>query len=117
MEVRGIDFLLWVKVLGHLALMTYWTSVSKTSTCTMSEPEPHDMDGRVVTRVTVTPETSRRQRQDPTGPPLARFGTRTEGRIRKRLLFTTRCKFRSRVASSYPIHTSRAAILQAGIEN
>ena len=48
---------------------------------------------------------------------LARFFTRTQGRIRNRLLLTTRCRFRSRAASSHPIHASRAAIRQAGLEN
>ena len=38
-----------------------------------------------------------------------------QGRIRKRLLLTSR--FRPRVASSHPIHKSRAAILHAGLDN
>ena len=32
-------------------------------------------------------------------------------------VLTTRCRFRPRVASSHPIHKSRAAILHAGLDN
>lgn len=48
---------------------------------------------------------------------LARFLTRTQGRIRNRLLLTTSGKCFARVASSHPIHASRLAIRHAGLEN
>lgn len=48
---------------------------------------------------------------------LARFLTRTHGRMRNRLLLTTSGRCVARVASSHPIHASRLAIRHAGLEN
>jgi len=48
---------------------------------------------------------------------LARFCTGTHGRSRKRLLLTTRCRFRLRVASSHFDPPVSTAIRHAGLDN
>jgi len=86
---------------GQSVTMTNGSSVSASSTLT-----PY--------RRGQSAETCRTARESIT---LARFLIRTHGRIRNRLWFTTRCRLSCRVASSHPIHASRGAMRQAGLEN